>query len=433
MTDTLPEPIDRTRALLVTELFPPAVGGSAVLFHGIYSRLTATDVTVLTDERVSAAAGQVDPFPTGRIVRGALATADWGVVHRSARRHHRAVSRQIRQLMPRGAGLAHAARALPEGIAALIARVLGGPDYVCWAHGEDLATASWSRELTWLTRAVYAGAWAALANSENTARMLETLGVPPRKITVVYPAVDATRFRPDVDGSAVRRRYAGPGDVLLLSVGRLQRRKGHDRVIEALRLLRDEAPTLRYVIAGDGEERPRLEDLVRDCGLRDRVHFAGVIPGADLPAHYAACDAFVLPNRVEARDIEGFGIVFLEAAAAGKPAIGGDSGGVPEAVVRDETGLLVNGEAPADVASAIRRLATDPALRTRLGDAGRARVEQRFTWHRAAAVVAELQARWAREKSRHGGRPIASDRLVAPGLPLSTRARLLQQSGRPYD
>jgi phosphatidylinositol alpha-1,6-mannosyltransferase len=388
------------RALLVTELFPPAVGGSAVLFHGIYSRLANTDVTVLTDVHTSPP-GPAGSFP-GQVVGREIATAEWGVRHGAAQ-HHLRVARYIRELMRRSDGLVHAARALPEGVAALLSRAMGGPDYVCWAHGEDLATASWSRELTLVTRAVYSGAWGALANSESTARMLEDIGVSRRKVTVVYPAVDAARFHPGVDGTAVRERYARPGDVLLLSVGRLQRRKGHDRVIEALHMLRDDAAPLRYVIAGAGEERQRLEALVRDFDLRGRVVFAGIVPDAELPAYYAACDVFVHPNRIDDRDVEGFGIVFLEAAATGKPVVGGNSGGVPEAVEGDVTGLLVDGDDVEDVARAIRRLASDPALRERFGSAGRARVEQRFTWEQAAATVSALQDRWANEQDRRWG------------------------------
>jgi phosphatidylinositol alpha-1,6-mannosyltransferase len=234
--------------------------------------------------------------------------------------------------------------------------------------------------------------------------MLERLGVRQSRISVVYPAVDATRFRPDIDGFPVRARYAGANDVLLLSVGRLQRRKGHDVVIEALHRLRDHTPVIRYVIAGNGEERPRLEARVGELGLRDRVSFAGVVPDDDLPAYYAACDVFVLPNRVDERDVEGFGIVFLEAAATARPAIGGDSGGVPEAVQRDVTGLLVDGASVDAVAEALRRLADGADLRVRLGAAGRARVEQQFTWQRAADAVTALQEAWRWDKSRHAGR-----------------------------
>jgi phosphatidylinositol alpha-1,6-mannosyltransferase len=226
--------------------------------------------------------------------------------------------------------------------------------------------------------------------------MLAALGVPESRILVVHPAVDADRFHPGVDGRRVRQRYAGDDDVMLLSVGRLQRRKGHDVAIRAVASLGAELPNLRYVIAGDGEERARLEQLVIDERVQDRVFFAGTIADDDLPAYYAACDVFLLPNRVDAGDIEGFGIVFLEAAASGKPVIGGDSGGVPEAVERDVTGLLVDGASVDAVAAAIRHLATSHACRARLGRAGRARVQRAFSWQRAASTIADLQLRVAR-------------------------------------
>jgi phosphatidylinositol alpha-1,6-mannosyltransferase len=382
------------RALLLSELFPPAVGGSAVLFQGIYSRLADTDVMVLTDGPAVAleSARRAGPL---RILTRPLATRRWGVLDPKGLWQHLRLAYQVRHLLSRRDGLVHCARALPEGVAAMIARLCGGAPYVCWTHGEDLASAMTSRELTFLTKCVYRVAAAALANSRNTATMLAALGVPEHKIHIVHPAVDADRFHPRVDGSLVRRRYAGSGDILLLSVGRLQRRKGHDVAIQAIAALRDRLPNLRYVIAGDGEERARLEAFVVAHGVQDRVFFAGTIPDEDLPAFYAASDIFLLPNRVDDGDIEGFGIVFLEAAAAGKPVIGGDSGGVPEAVERDVTGLLVDGASVAAVAAAIADLATSEERRGRMGLAGRVRAHRCFSWQRAAVAVSELQRRVA--------------------------------------
>jgi phosphatidylinositol alpha-1,6-mannosyltransferase len=381
--------------LLLTELFPPALGGSAVLFHGIYSRVRDADVGVVTERESRTGAGDWrEPFT---VFPRAIATRRWGLRHPLGLLHHLRVAMQLRRLVPRRRGVVHCGRALPEGVAALLCRALGGPRYVCWAHGEDLAMAETSREFSLITRLVYRHAAAALANSRNTAEMLEAIGVPREKVHIIYPAVDPERFHPEVDGTAVRARYGACDDVVLLSVGRLQRRKGHDVAILAVAALRAELPQLRYVIAGDGEERARLEQLVDEHGLRGVVFFAGAVPEHELPAHYAACDIFVLPNRVDNGDIEGFGIVFLEAAATGKPVIAGDSGGVPEAVDRDNTGLLVDGASVTEVASAIRRLASSKETRARLGRAGRLRARDQFSWQRAATIVSSLQARLASE------------------------------------
>ena len=378
----------RGRVLLLSELFPPAVGGSAVLLQGIYSRIDA-DVSVLTHGEPS------DTFERQgglRVFRTPLQTRSWGVRSLAALRHYARVALQIRRLMPRQQGIVHCARALPEGLAAWMSRMTGGPPYVVWAHGEDLTTAMTSREFTALTSLVFRGAAAAVANSRNTATLLNQLGVPDEKIHVVHPAVDADRFHPKVDGQRVRQQYADRDQIMLLSVGRLQRRKGQDVAIQAVAALKHEIPGLRYVIAGDGEERERLMKLVADCGVQDRVFFAGIVPDEELSEYYAACDVFLLPNRIEEGDIEGFGIVFLEAAAAGKPTIGGDSGGVPEAVERDVTGLLVDGSVE-QVVSAIRALATSEERRRRLGLAGRVRADGCFSWQRAASAVSVLQNR----------------------------------------
>jgi phosphatidylinositol alpha-1,6-mannosyltransferase len=275
-------------------------------------------------------------------------------------------------------------------VAAWLARIAGGPRYVCWSHGEDLATAATSRELTLTTKLVLRGASRALANSRNTAALLERFGVAPGDVRVAYPGVDPARFRPDVDGAAIRRRLGAERDPLLLSVGRLQRRKGHDVAIRALAALAPRLPSLRYAVVGTGEEQDSLRRLAEECGVADRVHFEGAVSDADLPAYYAACDVFVLPNRKEGEDIEGFGIVFLEAQASARPVIAGRSGGAPEAVSDGETGLLVAGEDVGELARAVEQLISSAELRAKLGAAGRVRVLRDFTWDRAAAVVKAL-------------------------------------------
>jgi phosphatidylinositol alpha-1,6-mannosyltransferase len=221
--------------------------------------------------------------------------------------------------------------------------------------------------------------------------MLEEFGVPRDKIHVVYPGVDPHRFHPRIDGSDIRRRFAPNGEILILSVGRLQRRKGHDLAIGAMARLARQFPTLRYVIAGDGEERERLEALVAWHGLGDHVHFAGALADEDLPRYYAACDVFLLPNRLDGRDVEGFGIVFLEAAACARPVVAGNTGGVPEAVEHGVSGLLVSGTEVGELSAVLATLARSSALRRRLGEAGRARVLANFTWNRSAAALGGVQ------------------------------------------
>jgi phosphatidylinositol alpha-1,6-mannosyltransferase len=130
--------------------------------------------------------------------------------------------------------------------------------------------------------------------------------------------------------------------------------------------------------------------MVRAHGLESAVTFAGKVENAVLPEYYAACDVFVLPNRDDGGDIEGFGIVFLEAAATCKPTIGGRTGGVSEAVKDQETGLLVSGTDVSELVQAIGRLSGQPALRAQMGSAGRERVSRGFSWDRAAAQIQQV-------------------------------------------
>ena len=377
--------------LLLSQLFPPAIGGSAVLLEAVYSR-QGTQVVVLTD---GATAGPV-PARAERItlVHRPLETTHWGLLDPKGLAHHVRVAWETRKLGSRGEVIVHCARALPEGVAAWLSRRLGGPLYVCWSHGEDLAMAQHSREFTIMTRRICLDAAANIANSHSTGRMLEALGVPPARIHVVHPGVDVARFRPEVDGSAIRARFAADPVTLLLSVGRLQRRKGHDLAIAAVARLGPSIP-VKYLIVGDGEERRRLEALAVEVSVQDRVHFLGEVSASDLPSYYAACDIFMMPNRVDDGDLEGFGIVFLEAAATGRPVIGGLSGGVAEAVLNRETGLLVGGTDVDELAAAIRELALSADTRRAMGLAGRERACREFTWDRAAAQVRAVHARVA--------------------------------------
>ena len=359
--------------LLLSELYPPTIGGSGVLLESLYSRLTDVPVQVLTG---AGGSRRQRGLPVSEMP---MAAPDWGVIRPASLGRHLRVARAVRRLTSPDT-IIHCGRGLPEGLSAM----LSGRRFVCWTHGEELGYASTSRELTWLLRRVYGRARAVLANSHNSARLLGDWGVAPERITVIHPGVDPQRFRPDTDPGDWRRRYAPKGELLLLSVGRLQRRKGHDLVLSALAQWRETDPLVHYLVAGDGDYRAALEAKVRSEGLGGRVTFLGVVNEDALPGLYAAADVFVMPNRSDGVDFEGFGIVFLEAAASGRPSIGGNSGGAPEAILDGETGLLVGGTSVDEFLARVRTLLDSAELRHRLGVRGRARVLEAFTWQHGA-------------------------------------------------
>ena len=217
--------------------------------------------------------------------------------------------------------------------------------------------------------------------SRYSASLVTDLGVEKSRIHVITNGVDLQRFKP------VTAHEIGDKQKRLLTVARLDLHKGHDRVLEALAILKEQGLKPNYVIVGQGEEEMRLRTMVQSLGLERQVIFAGFIPENQLPAMYTACDIFIMtsreiPGRLDL--IEGFGISFLEASASGLPVIAGRSGGVPDAVKDGETGLLVNPDDSRAIAFAIQRLLTDTDLAKTLGNEGRHWIETQMSWEHVA-------------------------------------------------
>lgn len=381
--------------LLVTEYFAPHPGGTAVYYYELIRRMPEVGWTVLTRQHPQAAEfdrrqpfrtvrTQFLPIPKVRMMAEFLSHIFVGLWI--------AVRRRIDVL--------HAGQLFPVGLAVYVVHRLTGIPYVVYVHGEELTTLGAKPVAGWAIRKVLGGAGAVFVNSRFTWGQVRGFGVPETRIHLVRPGVDVGRFRP-TDGSWLRAQYAGPGEAVLLTVGRLIPRKGQDTVIRLLPELARHMP-LVYWVAGEGTEteRRRLERIAEDCGVRDRVRFLGSIPDTHLPALYSASDVFVMLNRTTPEgDVEGFGMVFLEAGACGKPVVGGASGGTAEAVRHGGTGYLVP---EGDHGAAVRALLTllgDPGLQEWMGEAGR-RFAARHTWQRRAArvqaVCASLHARRAR-------------------------------------
>jgi phosphatidyl-myo-inositol dimannoside synthase len=246
--------------------------------------------------------------------------------------------------------------------------------------------------LSWLRRRALLGATCIVSDCDYTRRIPEAKHPAlAGRITVVPDCVDTKRFVP----TATKPPAPMP---VVLTVSRLAegRSKGHDAVLGALAGLRRAGIDARYVIAGDGADRPRLEALACELDMSDRVHFAGRVPDADLPALYAVADIFVLVSAFDgASQGEGVPLVVLEAQACGTPAITGSRDGSAESVIDGETGILVD---PADgdaIAAALRRLVCDVALRERMGAAARAFAEQQCSLRAFEAKIDAVVARFA--------------------------------------
>jgi phosphatidylinositol alpha-1,6-mannosyltransferase len=207
------------------------------------------------------------------------------------------------------------------------------------------------------------------------------------------PGVDADTFRPDPAARAdLRRRYRLGGAPVVTCVSRLVARKGQDALIRSLPRIRQRVPGARLLLVGDGPDRDRLHRLAAEHGVTGQVVFAGAVPAAELPAHHAVGDVFALPCRTRGGglDVEGLGIVLLEAAASGLPVVAGDSGGAPETVSDGRTGHVVPGRDPDRLVAALADLLADPDRARRLGMAGRARMLADWTWPSRVAHLTHL-------------------------------------------
>jgi phosphatidylinositol alpha-1,6-mannosyltransferase len=231
-----------------------------------------------------------------------------------------------------------------------------------------------------------------IANSEHTRDTLLSMGVVATRITIICPGVDVSVFRPELSTTGLRDSLGIPPDVkLVFSVGRLSRRKGFDQMIRAVAQLRDEGIALHYVIAGIGEDAEYLDNLIREHRLLNIVHRIGGVSETNLPRWMNACDVFAMPNREINGDNEGFGMVFIEAAACGKPSLAGQAGGTSSAVQHGRTGLLVDGQQVNVVADGLRLLLTQPGLGMEWGRSALQRVQSEFAWECVAEKTRKLK------------------------------------------
>jgi phosphatidylinositol alpha-1,6-mannosyltransferase len=228
--------------------------------------------------------------------------------------------------------------------------------------------------------------------TEYTRGRIGTAFGPHPQLRQLTPGVDVGVFRPGVDGSAVRDRYRLGERPVIVCVSRLVPRKGQDLLITALPAIREAAPDVALLLVGTGPYESRLRALADRHRVVQDVIFAGGVPFPELPEHYAASDVFAMPCRTRRRgfDVEGLGIVYLEASATGLPVVAGDSGGAPEAVREGETGYVVGGRDVAALTDRLIRLLRDPDLRTQLGQAGRQWVEQTWTWDQLARQLSGM-------------------------------------------
>jgi phosphatidyl-myo-inositol dimannoside synthase len=382
-------------SLLVALDFPPMGGGIARFHSEVARRFPPGEMIVSTTHDPDGAdadarfSGAVDRLRVGRRIAKTLP----GVLLWSsraatlARRHH--------------ARFVYCGNLKPAGYPAYWVHRRQGIPYGIFLYGGELLSEQIKYDHSALKRrsgrALLGGAAALIAISrwtrDLTVTVLEELGLHDwrNRVHVVPLGTDPDRFRPGLDAAGVRERYGlSRGNRWLLTVARLDPHKGVDVVLQALPAIFARAADARYAVAGDGPDGERLRQLAERIGIADRVRFLGAVSDRDLPGLYNAATVYVGASRISERiGVEGFGISFVEASASGLPVVGGNSGGVPDAVRDGETGFLVPPEDPAALAAAVNRLLGDADLARRIGAAGRRAAETHYNWDR---VVRDLRA-----------------------------------------
>lgn len=381
---------------MLTELFLPTKGGTAVWAAEVYKRLGGKEIHIVTADVPGAA--EVDASHPNTIHRLSLKRVPW-LRPESLAMYARFFFTSLWLALTHRFDAIHAFRALPEGLVALAVARLTFRPVVIYAHGEELTT--WGRGGKYRAmRFALRHADRVIANSEHTRDTLLGMGIDSAGITIIYPGVDVAVFRPGLDTAGLRESLGvRPDEKLIFSVGRLSRRKGFDQMIRAVAQLRTEGMSVCYVIGGIGEDADYLDGLIAEHHLQGMVTRIGAVSDTDMPRWMNAANVFAMPNREINGDNEGFGMVFIEAAACGKPVLAGNAGGTGAAVLDGVTGLRVDGTSVESVVTGLTRLLSGQDDVITMGHQGLSRVREDFSWERVAQKTRSLCLEMTRSKA----------------------------------
>ncbi|MFI1412918.1 glycosyltransferase family 4 protein [Streptomyces sp. NPDC020707] len=367
------------KTLIVTNDFPPRPGGIQAFLHNMALRLDPERLVVYASTwkrgregaEATAAFDAEQPFV---IVRDRTT-----MLLPTARVSRRAVG----LLREHGCTSVWFGAAAPLGLLAPALRKAGAERLMATTHGHEAGWAQLPAARQLLRRIgestdtiTYLGEYT--RSRIATALTAEAAG----RMVQLPPGVDEKTFHPGSGGDAVRARLGLTDRPVVVCVSRLVPRKGQDTLILAMPRILASEPEAVLLIVGGGPYEKELRRLAYETGVAGSVRFTGAVPWSELPAHYGAGDVFAMPCRTRrgGLDVEGLGIVYLEASATGLPVVAGDSGGAPDAVLDGETGWVVRGGSAEDAADRITTLLADPELRRRMGERGREWVESRWRW-----------------------------------------------------
>ncbi|GGS21792.1 glycosyltransferase family 4 protein [Streptomyces griseoviridis] len=367
------------KTLIVTNDFPPRPGGIQAFLHNMALRLDPERVVVYASTwkrtregaEATAAFDAEQPFTVVRD-RTTMLLPTPGATRRA-----------VGLLREHGCTSVWFGAAAPLGLMAPALRRAGARRIVATTHGHEAGWAQLPAARQLLRRIGEATDTVTYLGEYTRSRIADALTPQAAaRMTQLPPGVDEKTFHPGSGGDGVRARLGLTDRPVVVCVSRLVPRKGQDTLIRAMPRVLAAEPDAVLLIVGGGPYEKDLRRLADDTGVAASVRFTGSVPWSELPAHYGAGDVFAMPCRTRrgGLDVEGLGIVYLEASATGLPVVAGDSGGAPDAVLDGETGWVVRGTSVEDTADRLVTLLADPELRRRMGERGRRWVEERWRW-----------------------------------------------------
>lgn len=372
------------RILLVTNDFPPRRGGIQSYLEQMVQQLEPEDGHTITVYAPNwSGAHDYDRAAPYEVVRhrGALMLP----VPSVAGPMRRLIARHDIQTVWFGA-------AAPLALMAPLAASAGANRVIASTHGHEVGWSMLPGARTALRRIGNHTDVVTFVSRYTRGRFAAAFG-PDAALEYLPSGVDVDRFAPDDNARAELRARYGLGErPIVTCLSRLVPRKGQDMLIRALPMIQRRIDGAVLVIVGGGPYRSALQRLAQRHGVAEDVLFTGGVPGAELPAHHAMADVFAMPCRTRGGglDVEGLGIVYLEASASGVPVVAGRSGGAPETVRDGETGVVVDGTDVGEVATAVSDILADPERRAAMGAAGRRWVVENWQWRTQAARLADL-------------------------------------------
>jgi len=368
------------KVLVITENFPPVSGGSGRWFWELYSRLPKEQYLILADDVQGAT--KFDSTHQLNILRMPLKSAEWSLKSIRGLKFYWRVFWQIRKIIKQHQIThIHCGRVIHEGVTAWLLKLITGTPYLCYVHGEDVETAATSGEHNLMVKQVCKHAELLICNSHNSANIVKRLNyASDDKISVLHPGVDASLFVPSAADDEFKQQMGWQGRKVIITVGRLQARKGQDMMLRAIALLKQQFPDILYAIIGRGECLESLNALALELSINDHVQFLTDVSDAQMIQCYQQSNLFILPNRTIGHDIEGFGMVLVEAQACGKPVIAGDSGGTKETMLVNQSGLVIDCTDAQSISNAVTKQLADPECSEQMGKIGRKHVESELDW-----------------------------------------------------